>query len=206
MSITALEIRPEEIGRYDYEAVKARKARFARPHMRGSDIETMVRAPVSYLVDEVIASRKATVRGVTLYHEPIGPIRIRDMLFVSSDGVRRELPKALRRHVRIMEIQKIVASVYGLTLHEIMSARRMVSVVRPRQEAMWLAKRFTRHSLPEIGRQFGGRDHTTVLHAVRKIEHLLSQGEYEPLAMPHVIDLDAKIEAMWRAANDDVEG
>jgi chromosomal replication initiator protein len=53
-----------------------------------------------------------------------------------------------------------------------LSSRRTANVVRPRQIAMYLAKTLTLRSLPEIGRRFGGRDHTTVLHAVRKIEHL----------------------------------
>ena len=54
-----------------------------------------------------------------------------------------------------------------------MSSRRTANVVRPRQVAMYLAKTLTLRSLPEIGRRFGGRDHTTVLHAVRKIENLV---------------------------------
>ena len=58
---------------------------------------------------------------------------------------------------------------------EILSARRTANVVRPRQIAMYLAKILTLRSLPEIGRRFGGRDHTTVLHAVRKIEELVSK-------------------------------
>jgi chromosomal replication initiator protein len=55
-----------------------------------------------------------------------------------------------------------------------LSSRRTANVVRPRQVAMYLAKTLTLRSLPEIGRRFGGRDHTTVLHAVRKIENLVS--------------------------------
>ena len=74
--------------------------------------------------------------------------------------------------MKIEEIQKLVASHYNVTRADILSSRRTANVVRPRQIAMYLAKVLTPRSLPEIGRRFGGRDHTTVLHAVRKIEAL----------------------------------
>ena len=76
------------------------------------------------------------------------------------------------KRVKIEDIQKLVASHYNVTKADIVSARRTANVVRPRQIAMYLAKTLTPRSLPEIGRRFGGRDHTTVLHAVRKIEAL----------------------------------
>jgi chromosomal replication initiator protein len=66
-----------------------------------------------------------------------------------------------------------VASHYGVSRADILSSRRTAVVVKPRQVAMFLAKTLTMRSLPEIGRRFGGRDHTTVLHAVRKIDALL---------------------------------
>ena len=62
---------------------------------------------------------------------------------------------------------------YNVSRGDLLSSRRTANVVRPRQIAMYLAKTLTLRSLPEIGRRFGGRDHTTVLHAVRKIEHLV---------------------------------
>jgi chromosomal replication initiator protein len=66
-----------------------------------------------------------------------------------------------------------VARHYNVSRTDICSARRTANVVRPRQVAMYLAKTLTLRSLPEIGRRFGGRDHTTVLHAVRKIAALI---------------------------------
>jgi len=69
-------------------------------------------------------------------------------------------------------IQKTVADYYKIKVADILSKRRSRSVARPRQMAMALAKELTNHSLPEIGNGFGGRDHTTVLHACRKIEQL----------------------------------
>jgi chromosomal replication initiator protein len=75
--------------------------------------------------------------------------------------------------VTIEEIQKRVAEHFSIRLTDMSSARRARAVARPRQVAMYLAKTLTLRSLPEIGRRFGGRDHTTVLHAVRKIEGLV---------------------------------
>ena len=72
----------------------------------------------------------------------------------------------------IEEIQKRVAEHFNVRIADMHSARRARAVARPRQVAMYLAKQLTARSLPEIGRKFGGRDHTTVMHAVRKIEEL----------------------------------
>jgi len=77
------------------------------------------------------------------------------------------------RRVRIEDILKIVSRHYKVPRNELLSARRSRDVVRPRQIAMFLAKALTSRSLPEIGRRFGGRDHTTVLHSVRKVEQMI---------------------------------
>ena len=84
------------------------------------------------------------------------------------DLVRTREPK----RVKIEDIQKLVATHYNVSRADILSSRRTANVVRPRQIAMYLSKVLTLRSHPEIGRRFGGRDHTTVLHAVRKIEGL----------------------------------
>ena len=76
------------------------------------------------------------------------------------------------RQVGIENIQKTVADYYKIRLGDMHAKRRSRSVARPRQLAMALSKELTNHSLPEIGDSFGGRDHTTVLHAVRRIEEL----------------------------------
>ena len=80
------------------------------------------------------------------------------------------------RRVKIEDIQRVVSKHYNVTKADLLSARRTRTIVRPRQIAMYLAKVMTPRSLPEIGRRFGNRDHTTVLHAVRKIEEL-SRGD-----------------------------
>jgi chromosomal replication initiator protein len=96
---------------------------------------------------------------------------------ITMELAERELKDMVRppelRRVRIEEIQRIVARQYNVSRSDLLSARRTANVVRPRQIAMYLAKTLTLRSLPEIGRRFGGRDHTTVLHAVRKIENLI---------------------------------
>jgi chromosomal replication initiator protein len=77
------------------------------------------------------------------------------------------------KRVRIEDIQRVVARHYNVSRQELVSNRRTRVIVKPRQIAMYLAKTMTPRSFPEIGRRFGGRDHTTVLHAVRKIEELI---------------------------------
>ena len=90
----------------------------------------------------------------------------------STQDVLHDLLRASDRRITIEEIQKRVAEHYNIKLVEMSSARRSRTVARPRQVAMYLAKQLTSRSLPEIGRKFGGRDHTTVMHAVKKIDEL----------------------------------
>ena len=77
------------------------------------------------------------------------------------------------KRVRIEDILRIVSRHFKVPRNDLLSSRRSRDVVRPRQIAMYLAKSLTSRSLPEIGRRFGGRDHTTVLHSVRKVEQLM---------------------------------
>jgi len=90
----------------------------------------------------------------------------------STQEVLHDLLRASDRRITIEEIQKKVAEHFNIKLAEMSSARRSRQVARPRQVAMYLAKQLTSRSLPEIGRKFGGRDHTTVMHAVKKVEEL----------------------------------
>lgn len=98
------------------------------------------------------------------------PLTVESAEKAIRDLVRLPEPK----RVKIEDIQKVVARHYNVSRSDILSSRRTATVVRPRQIAMYLAKTLTLRSFPEIGRRFGGRDHTTVLHAVRKIEGLVS--------------------------------
>ncbi|PWT81009.1 MAG: chromosomal replication initiator protein DnaA [Acidobacteria bacterium] len=99
------------------------------------------------------------------------PLTVESAEAAIRDLIRVKEPK----RVKIEDIQKLVATHFNVSRADILSSRRTANVVRPRQIAMYLAKAMTLRSLPEIGRRFGGRDHTTVLHAVRKIEELVSR-------------------------------
>ena len=111
-------------------------------------------------LNRLLAHNKLTGHAVTL---EMAEREVRDL-------IRPQEPK----RVKIEDIQRVVARQYNVSRSDLLSSRRTANVVRPRQVAMYLAKTLTLRSLPEIGRRFGGRDHTTVLHAVRKIEGLVS--------------------------------
>jgi len=92
---------------------------------------------------------------------------------MAEEVIRDLVRPADPRRIRVEDILRVVSKHYGVSRADLLSSRRTANVVRPRQIAMYLAKTLTLRSLPEIGRRFGGRDHTTVLHAVRKIEGLV---------------------------------
>ena len=96
----------------------------------------------------------------------------RPITLETTQDVLHDLLRANDRRVTIEEIQKRVAEHFNIRLADMHSARRARAVARPRQVAMYLSKQLTSRSLPEIGRKFGGRDHTTVMHAVRRVEEL----------------------------------
>ena len=93
----------------------------------------------------------------------------------SAHEVLHDLLRAHEKRVSIEDIQKRVAEHYNIRLTDMSSARRARSVARPRQVAMYLAKHLTQRSLPEIGRRFGNRDHTTVMHAVSRVSELMAE-------------------------------
>lgn len=96
----------------------------------------------------------------------------------STQEVLHDILRANDRRITIEDIQKKVAAHYNIKVSDMHSARRSVAIARPRQVAMYLAKKLTTKSLPEIGRKFGGKDHTTVMHAVKRIDEL-SRGDKE---------------------------
>jgi chromosomal replication initiator protein len=112
-------------------------------------------------VNRLLAHSKLNATAVTL---EMAEREVRDL-------VRPQEPK----RIKIEDIQRVVARQYNVSRSDLLSSRRTANVVRPRQVAMYLAKTLTLRSLPEIGRRFGGRDHTTVLHAVRKIIALMER-------------------------------
>lgn len=99
----------------------------------------------------------------------------RDITIETTQEVLRDLLRANDRKATIDDIQKKVCEYYNVRVAEMHSPKRARSIARPRQVAMFLCKMLTPRSLPEIGRKFGGRDHTTVMHAVKKVEELIAQ-------------------------------
>jgi hypothetical protein len=110
-------------------------------------------------------------------HHPIDvdiadPAHLEGMWFyhLVFDCENTVLPKP--KHPKVSEIQVVVAEFYGVTVDDMLSARRTANVMRPRQVAYYLSKTMTLRSLPDIGRRFNDRDHTTILSGFRKIERL----------------------------------
>jgi len=97
----------------------------------------------------------------------------REVTLEGTQELLRDVLRANLHKVSVDDIQKKVADHYNVSVPDLLSARRSRTVARPRQVAMYLAKQLTTHSLPDLGRKFGGRDHTTVLHAIRNVESLL---------------------------------
>lgn len=103
----------------------------------------------------------------------------REVTLESTQDILRDLLRSNERIINVEEIQKKVASRYNIKIADMSSARRLRSIARPRQIAMYLSKTLTSKSLAEIGSKFGKKDHTTVMHAIKKIEELLtSDGDF----------------------------
>jgi chromosomal replication initiator protein len=139
---------------------KAEQVNIDLPHEAAFFIAQRIRANVRDLegaLKRVIASANFTGR-------PIDVELVREAL--------KDLLALQDKQVGIDNIQRVVCEYYKIKMNDMISKRRSRSVARPRQVAMALAKELTNHSLPEIGEAFGGRDHTTVLHACRKIKEL----------------------------------
>jgi len=138
-------------------------------HHPGFEVPTSVLAFIAKSVTHNGRDLEGAVNRLLAHNKPTGqPVTLEMAEREMRDLIRPAEPK----RVRIEDIQRVVARQYNVSRADLLSSRRTANVVRPRQVAMYLAKILTLRSLPEIGRRFGGRDHTTVLHAVRKIETL----------------------------------
>ncbi len=123
---------------------------------------------LAHRITSNVRELEGALNRVLAYSDLVG----RAVTIESTQEVLRDLLRANDRRTTIEEIQKRVAEHFNIRMSDMHSARRARAVARPRQVAMYLAKQLTSRSLPEIGRKFGGRDHTTVMHAVRKIDEL----------------------------------
>ncbi len=142
------------------------QAKAERSGLRG--IPTEVLDFLARRITSNIRELEGALNRISAYSSLVG----RPITVASAQEVLADLLRANDRKVTIEEIQKRVAEHFSIRFADMHSPRRARAVARPRQVAMYLAKQLTSRSLPEIGRKFGGRDHTTVMHAVRKIEEL----------------------------------
>src|SRR3954467_15222056 len=151
------------------EILKSRTAA-ARAHHAGFDVPPPVLTFIAKTITHSGRDLDGALNRLLAHSKLTGlPVTMDMAERAVRDLVRPQEPK----RVKIEDIQRIVARQYNVSRADLLSSRRTANVVRPRQIAMYLAKTLTLRSLPEIGRRFGGRDHTTVLHAVRKIEGLV---------------------------------
>jgi chromosomal replication initiator protein len=152
-----------------FSILQARRDQAARPRVRdgvGDDVLRYLAQKIVSNVRDLEGAFNKLALMAEATDEPVTPERTREFL---ADILRTH-----DRKITIDEIQKRVAEFYNLRSADMLSPRRARQVARPRQIAMYFAKRLTTRSLPDIGRRFGGRDHTTVIHAVKRIEELRS--------------------------------
>ena len=127
---------------------------------------------VSFFVAKRIRSNIRELEGALRRLVANSQFMGRDITIEFAKDALRDMLAAQDKRVSIESIQKTVAEYYKVRTSDLLSAKRNRAIARPRQIAMSLAKELTKHSLPDIGGAFGGRDHTTVLHATRKIKEL----------------------------------
>lgn len=145
-------------------AILMSKAEYFKVHLP-NEVAFFIAKNIQSNVRELEGALKRVVANAQFTGRPITVEFTRDAL--------KDLLTLQAKLVTIDNIQRTVADYYKIKVSDIMSKRRSRSIARPRQMAMALAKELTTHSLPEIGEAFGGRDHTTVLHACRKIKELI---------------------------------
>ena len=133
-----------------------------------SQIPMRVLEFLAHRITSNVRELEGALNRVLAYSNLVG----RPITLETTQEVLRDLLRANDRRVTIDDIQKRVAEHFNIRLADMYSERRARAVARPRQVAMYLAKQLTTRSLPEIGRKFGGRDHTTVMYAVKKITEL----------------------------------
>ncbi|MCT4555173.1 MAG: chromosomal replication initiator protein DnaA [Pelagimonas sp.] len=158
----------------DYElrlGILQTKAEMYRAHYPGLHIEDGVLEFLAHRISTNVRVLEGALTRLFAFASLVGkPINM-DLVHDSLSDVLR----ASERKISIEEIQRKVAEHYNIRLSDIVGPKRVRTFARPRQVAMYLCKQLTSRSLPEIGRRFGGRDHTTVMHGVRRIEELRQQ-------------------------------
>ena len=143
----------------------------AKAALQGVAVPQKVMEFMAHKITTNVRDLEGALNRVVAHAQLVG----RPITLESTQEVLRDLLRAHERRVTIEEIQKRVAEHYNIRLTDMFSARRARAVARPRQIAMYLAKHLTARSLPEIGRKFGNRDHTTVMHACARIAELMQK-------------------------------
>ncbi len=134
----------------------------------GRTVPAKVLEFIAFKITSNVRELEGALNRIIAHSELVG----RPISIDSAQDVLQDLLRAHDRRITIDEIQRQVAAHFNIRLADMASARRSRAIARPRQIAMYLAKQLTPRSLPEIGRKFGGRDHTTVMHAVKVIEEM----------------------------------
>lgn len=153
----------------------------AKAEQLGKEIPIRVLEFLAHKITSNVRELEGALNRIVAHAMLVG----REITLESTMEVLRDLLRANDRRVSIDDIQKKVAEHFNIKMADMHSAKRGRTVARPRQVAMYFSKILTSASLPEIGRKFGGRDHTTVMHAVKKIEELIA----EDLTFAEDIDL-----------------
>ncbi|MDF7674776.1 chromosomal replication initiator protein DnaA [Acetobacteraceae bacterium ESL0709] len=143
----------------------------AKARASGTHVPEKVMEYLAHKITSNVRELEGALNRLIAHADLVG----RPVTLESTQDVLKDMLKAHERRVTIDEIQRKVAEHWNIRLTDMSSARRARAVARPRQVAMYLAKNLTSRSLPEIGRKFGNRDHTTVMHAVARVAELMEQ-------------------------------
>ena len=157
----------------DYElrlGILQQKAEFYRQQYRGLVISDGVLEFLAHRITTNVRVLEGALTRLFAFASLVG----REITLELAQDCLADILRASDRKVTIEEIQRRVAEHYNVRLSDLIGPKRVRTIARPRQIAMYLAKQLTPRSLPEIGRRFGGRDHTTIMHGVRRIEELMT--------------------------------
>jgi chromosomal replication initiator protein len=157
----------------DYElrlGILQQKAEFYRNQYKGLQIAHGVLEFLAHRITTNVRVLEGALTRLFAFASLVG----REITLDLAQDCLADILRASDRKLTIEEIQRKVAEHYNIRLSDMIGPKRLRNIARPRQVAMYLAKQLTPRSLPEIGRRFGGRDHTTIMHGVRKIEELMA--------------------------------
>ncbi len=157
----------------DYElrlGILQQKAEFYRSQYKGLKMADGVLEFLAHRITTNVRVLEGALTRLFAFASLVG----REITLDLTQDCLADILRASDRKVTIEEIQRKVAEHYNIRLSDMIGPKRLRNIARPRQIAMYLAKQLTPRSLPEIGRRFGGRDHTTIMHGVRKIEELMA--------------------------------